>query len=74
MSSFDSLCPSYTGFLGAEYKAANPNEFGPDGKVKVCIAGGAGFIGSHIAKKLKGEVEKNKFIFLLSFLLNLINF
>lgn len=27
-----------------------------DGKLKVCIGGGAGFIGSHIAKQLKKEV------------------
>ena len=27
-----------------------------DGKLKVCIGGGAGFIGSHIAKRLKHEV------------------
>jgi hypothetical protein len=27
-----------------------------NGKLKICIAGGAGFIGSHIAKCLKAEV------------------
>ena len=48
-------CPNFTGFLGADYKAKNPDEFGADGKVKVCIGGGGGFIGSYIAKKLKSE-------------------
>ena len=42
--------------FGAEFKAAHPDEVGPDGVVKVCIGGGAGFIGSHIAKKLMAEV------------------
>ena len=49
------ICPGYTNFLGSDYKTKNPDEFGSDGKVRVCIAGGAGFIGSHIAKKLKHE-------------------
>lgn len=42
--------------FGAEFKAANPDEVGPDGVIRVCLAGGAGFIGSHIAKRLKEEV------------------
>lgn len=28
-----------------------------NGTLKVCIGGGAGFIGSHIAQRLKNEVE-----------------
>ena len=53
-----------------EFKAANPSEVGPDGIVKVCIGGGAGFIGSHIAKKLMAEVKSGKHtsILLSSFL------
>ena len=39
----------------AEFLAAHPEEAGPDGKLKVWIGGGAGFIGSHIAKRLKEE-------------------
>ena len=39
-----------------EFKARNPDEV-VDGRIKVCIAGGGGFIGSHIAKKLKHEVH-----------------
>ena len=42
-----------------DFKAANPSEVGPDGIVKVCIGGGAGFIGSHIAKKLMAEVKNS---------------
>lgn len=34
----------------------HPEEMGPDGKLKVCIGGGAGFIGSHIAMKLREKV------------------
>jgi GDP-D-mannose 3',5'-epimerase len=37
----------------AEFLARKgPEEAGPDGQVRVCIGGGAGFIGSHIAKNL----------------------
>jgi GDP-D-mannose 3',5'-epimerase len=38
----------------ADYKEKHPEEF-PGGKMKVCIGGGAGFIGSHIAKRLMQE-------------------
>lgn len=41
--------------LFAKYKAAHPEEF-PNGQARVCIGGGAGFIGSHIARALKAEV------------------
>ena len=40
----------------AAFKAAHSDELGPDGNLRVCIGGGAGFIGSHIAKRLKEEV------------------
>ena len=46
----------------AEFKAAHSDELGPDGNLRVCIGGGAGFIGSHIAKRLKEEVG-NRFSF-----------
>ena len=39
----------------AAFKAANPQDF-PNGQLKVCIGGGAGFIGSHIARALMAEV------------------
>lgn len=42
--------------FASEFKAAHPEEIGANGIVKVCIGGGAGFIGSHIAKKLMAEV------------------
>ena len=42
--------------FGKDFKAAHPEEIGPNGVIKVCIGGGAGFIGSHIAKRLMEEV------------------
>lgn len=36
----------------AEHLKKFPGEAGPDGKIRVSIGGGAGFIGSHIAKNL----------------------
>ena len=46
----------------AEFKAAHPEEVGPDGVIRVCIGGGAGFIGSHIAKKLMAEVSSHSLL------------
>ena len=43
--------------MTAEFKKAHPEEAGADGVIKVCIGGGGGFIGSHIAKRLKEEVR-----------------
>ena len=43
--------------FGKDFKAAHPEEIGADGVIRVCIGGGAGFIGSHIAKKLMAEVK-----------------
>ncbi len=43
----------------ADFKAAHPEDFPAEGKLKVCIGGGAGFIGSHIAQHLKAVVSKN---------------
>ena len=39
-----------------DFKDAHPEEIGANGVIKVCIGGGAGFIGSHIAKRLMAEV------------------
>jgi predicted amino acid dehydrogenase len=39
-----------------QFIADHPEEL-VDGKLKVCIGGGAGFIGSHIAKQLMGDVR-----------------
>lgn len=40
--------------FGSEFKASHPDEC-TDGIIRVCVGGGAGFIGSHIAKRLKQE-------------------
>lgn len=39
-----------------EFKNFHPEELS-EGKLKVCIGGGAGFIGSHIAQYLKAAVS-----------------
>ena len=41
----------------SDFKAKHPEEIGANGVIKVCIGGGAGFIGSHIAKRLMAEVQ-----------------
>lgn len=38
-----------------DFRAQHPEELNESGSIKVCIGGGAGFIGSHIAKRLKEE-------------------
>jgi hypothetical protein len=43
------------GITLAKYCHDHPDEH-HNGAVRVCIAGGAGFIGSHIAKRLKEAV------------------
>lgn len=40
----------------SKFATDHPEEF-VDGKLRVCIGGGAGFIGSHMAKRLKNEVS-----------------
>jgi CRISPR/Cas system CSM-associated protein Csm5 (group 7 of RAMP superfamily) len=42
-----------------DFRAQHPEELNESGSIKVCIGGGAGFIGSHIAKRLKEEVQRN---------------
>ncbi|CAE7685273.1 unnamed protein product [Symbiodinium microadriaticum] len=39
--------------VASDFKAAHPEELNEHGSIKVCVGGGAGFIGSHIAKRLK---------------------
>lgn len=39
----------------ASFIAAHPEELATDGKLHVCVGGGAGFIGSHLAKRLMEE-------------------
>jgi len=38
-----------------DFVSAHPEECGPGGKLRIGIGGGAGFIGSHIAKRFKEE-------------------
>jgi len=42
-----------------DFIATHPEDIGSDGILKVCIGGGSGFIGSHIAKRLMNEVIYN---------------
>lgn len=48
-------------------------ELGADGVLRVCVGGGAGFIGSHIAKRLKENVS-DELLFLLHLFLTMIRF
>jgi GDP-D-mannose 3',5'-epimerase len=41
--------------IASDFKSRHPEELNENGTVKVCIGGGAGFIGSHIAKELKKQ-------------------
>ena len=50
--------------FGAEFRAAHPEDIGSDGLIRVCVGGGAGFIGSHIAKRLKEEVVNLKIFYI----------
>lgn len=43
--------------IADNFKKNHSEELGPDGKLRVCVGGGAGFIGSHIAKELKKQVN-----------------
>ena len=49
MAEFDSVVQKFI--------SENQSDLSSDGKLHVCIAGGGGFIGSHIAKRLKEEVN-----------------
>jgi hypothetical protein len=44
----------------ADYLAKNPSEKPAEGPIRVCVGGGAGFIGSHIAKNLMEQVSDNE--------------
>jgi hypothetical protein len=46
--------------MAAKFLAEHSDEL-RDGGLKVCVGGGAGFIGSHIAKRLKEEVITYQF-------------
>lgn len=39
--------------IGNDFIAAHPEELNENGTVRVCVGGGSGFIGSHLAKRLK---------------------
>ncbi len=54
----------------ADFKAAHPEDFPAEGKLRVCIGGGAGFIGSHIAQHLKAVVSKSLVILSSTLILN----
>ena len=51
-----SLIMSSVSRVVQQFIADHPEEL-VNGKLKVCIGGGAGFIGSHIAKQLMAEVS-----------------
>jgi hypothetical protein len=44
------------GSVVQKFISENQADLSSDGKLHVCIGGGGGFIGSHIAKRLKEEV------------------
>ena len=46
----------YPGLTLAAFQAKHPEEV-VNGGIKVCVGGGGGFIGSHIAKRLKEAVR-----------------
>jgi hypothetical protein len=43
--------------LWQNFAKNHPEDF-VDGRIKVCVGGGAGFIGSHIALRLRHEVSE----------------
>lgn len=66
------------GITLASYCAAHPAEH-KNGAIRVCIGGGAGFIGSHIAKRLKEAVLPNttslpalQYIFIIIFIIGFV--
>ncbi len=56
---------SFSDIFG-KFEEAHPEEY-VNGTLKVCIGGGAGFIGSHIAQRLKQQVKSVVVFFLLKF-------